>query len=466
MRSDEMGRGGADRYAGLNVRYIEDLLDYHQFVAFKKGIAVVAVAVVLLLAIVALAPRILTTTTSVVNVPITYTLLHENAEESNFSIWDARWARIDANPADSDDHWCRTMHDSHDGNHSIYCARIGYNSHYQTPIRMSDGSTGYTQPWNVNVTGLPATTPQSQWVMRYDTNQDAIMRKAVIDAQYYGNVTMTFWFWSHTGTSDAVQPDTNTSVGYDFLNALYFTGNGDNVEKHVLWTDSYQQATAQKWTEVTLSVPTDATMVGFEFVSGTTAPQGGDSSSAFASSGVRVTNGGMLEGVYLDGIYVNGSEPSAGLPLATTVEDMPSSQNSTEFPVSVAANNQSNLEYVNLFYRKDGSSSWTKYTTSSNHDGKFTSSPIDFIAPSNGTYEFLSQGMDRSGASETLRNKADAWTVVEPTSNVSGTALSLNDYAGQVPPPLVSIYPDAGIGLAECYDGAYRMMAAPLKWSL
>ena len=30
---------------------------------------------------------------------------------------------------------------------------------------MSDGSTGYTQPWNVNITGLPATTPQSQWVM-------------------------------------------------------------------------------------------------------------------------------------------------------------------------------------------------------------------------------------------------------------------------------------------------------------
>jgi hypothetical protein len=176
----------------------------------------------------------------------------------------------------------------------------------------------------------------------------------------------------------------------------------------------------------------------------------------------------MLEGVYLDGIYVNGSEPSAGLPLATTVEEMPSSQNSTEFPVSVAANNQSNLEYVNLFYRKDGSSSWTKYTTSSNRDGKFTSSPIDFVAPSNGTYEFLSQGVDRSGVSETLRNKADAWTVVEPTSNVSGTALSLNDYARYVPPPPASVYLGAGeqIGLAGCYDGTYRMMAATLKWSL
>jgi len=436
-------------------------------VAFRKGIAVVAVVVVLLLAVLALAPKILTTTTSVVNVPITYTLLHENAEESNFSIWDTRWVRIDANPADSDDHWCRTMHESHDGNHSIYCARIGYNSHYQTPIRMSDGSTGYTQPWNVNITGLPATTPQSQWVMRYDTNQDAIMRKAVTGAQYYGNVTMTFWFWSHTGTSDAVQPNTSTSVGYDFLNALYFTGSGDRLEKHVLWTDSYQQATAQRWTEVTLSVPTNATMVGFEFVSGTTTPQGGDSSSAFASSGVRVTNGGMLEGVYLDGINVNGSDPSANLPLATTVEEMPSDQNSTEFPVSVAANNQSNLEYINLFYRKDGSSSWTKYTTSSNGDGRFTSSPIDFVAPSNGTYEFLSQGVDRSGASETLRNKADAWTVVEPTSNVSGTTLSLSNHVGNASPPLTSVHLGAGeqIGLAGCIDGAHSMMAAALKWS-
>ncbi len=389
----------------------------------KKGVAAagIVLVVVCLLLLLALMPRVITRDDSAVNFPVTNVLLHENAEESNFTIWNARWDRYDANPASGDDHWCRTMHSYHDGNHSIYCARIGYNSHYMIPITMGDGSTGYVQPWNVNITGLPDTTPQSQWVMRYDTDQDAIMRKAIAGAQYYGNISMTFWFWSQTGSSDARQPGTNSSVGFDFLNALYFTGNGDGLVKHVLWTDSYQQATAQQWIKITLDVPNDATMVGFEFVSGTQAPKGGDPSNAFASSGVKVVNGGMLEGVYLDDIYVNDSDPSPDLPLATNVQELPYFQNSTEFPVGVATNNLSKLDHVNLYYRSDSNSAWTKYTTSSNPDGNFHTSPIEFTAPGNGTYEFFTQGVDRNGTAEPLRDQADAWTIVDTAAQVTTT---------------------------------------------
>ncbi|MDW5562891.1 MAG: hypothetical protein SA339_06650 [Methanomassiliicoccus sp.] len=393
----------------------------------KKGVVAIVLVVAGLLLVLALVPRGMLTGASAMNVPTTNVLLHEDAEESNYSIWDARWIRSDANPASGDDHWCRTMHDYHDGNHSIYCARIGANSHYMIPIRMADGSTGYVQPWNVNVTGLPATTPQTQWVMRYDTDQDALMRRAVPNAQYYANLSLTFWFWSHTGSSDAKQPGTNASVGYDFLNAVYYTGSGNSVTKHVLWTDNYQEATAQRWLQVKVSVPNNATMVGFEFVSGTKAPQGGDATNAFASSGVRMQKGGMLEGAYLDGIYVNGSDPSPNLPLTTSVEELPSFLNSTGFPIDVVADRPSDLSHVSLYYRTSGESAWTKYTTSSNRDGKFSSTPIMFIAPSNGTYEFMTQGVDLNGVAEPLHNKADAWTTVGPpvqetSSNTGGSS--------------------------------------------
>ena len=449
----------------------------------RTGMAAAAIAVVVtgLFVMLALMPNGFTSnsngtgaSTAATNAfPATHVLLHEDGEESNFTIWNDRWHRYDANPVDGDDHGCRTMHRAHGSNHSIYSARIGYNSHYQMPITMSDGSTGYVQPWNVNITDLPASTPQSQWVMRYDTNQDSVMQMAITGAQYYGNVSMTFWFWSQTSRSDAAQPGNNSPVGYDFLNALYYTGSGDGIEKHVLWTASYEQATAQQWNQVTLSVPTDATMVGFEFVSGTSAPQGGDASNAFASSGVRVVNGGMHEGVYLDDIYVNGTDPSSGLPLATQVQQLPPGQNGTEFPIGVAVNEPSSLAYVNLYYRMAGNGAWTKYTAPSNHDGRFTSNPIGFAAPGNGTYEFLTQGVDRNGTAEPLKDKADAWTIVDTVAPVTtikanGAALTSEPLSG---PVAVTFDPtDGDSGVKSTFyredDGAWTLYSGPFTLSV
>ena len=148
----------------------------------------------------------------------------EGGEEATYEDWNNRWPmRYDSNDDSSHDWWCRQMHEVHSGQRSIYCARNGYNSHYL------DRSGG--QPWNVNLTALPESVPQTNYVLRYDTDMDSIMRKEIVGARYYNKVTMTFWFYSDTGVSDAKQPGSGVTVGYDFLNAIYYTGMSDSIVK-------------------------------------------------------------------------------------------------------------------------------------------------------------------------------------------------------------------------------------------
>jgi hypothetical protein len=304
------------------------------------------------------------------------------------------------------------MHEVHSGLRSIYCARNGFNSHYKD-------STG-NQPWNVNLTSLPESASQSSYVLRYDTNQDSIMRKEVLGARYYNTVTMSFWFYSDTGVSDAKQSDSGETVGYDFLNAIYYTGSGEDMEKHVLWTDSQAQATAKTWTQVTLDVPNIATWIGFEFVSGTIAPEGGDASDAFSAQGITVLNGGMKEGVFLDDITVVGTDPAPDVPLVTSVSSLPHYEANRSFPVEIEDNApQVALEYAYLYYRMAGESNWTKYTTADNLGGSFSVFPINFVADQDGTYEFFSVGVNRNDVVEEMRNSADGSTIVDSSDPMS-----------------------------------------------
>jgi hypothetical protein len=360
------------------------------------------------------------------------TLISETAEESTYDEWNVQWSRFDANAASGEDYWCRTMHQVQGSGHSIYSARVGFNSHYLAPVAMPDGSTGRTQPWNVNVTAVDGTTvPQADWVMRYDTDQDSIMRKALVGGSAYGLITMTFSFYSSTGISTASQPGTGESVGYDFLNAIYYTGTGDQLVKHVLWTDTSVQAQARTWTQVSINVPNTATMVGFEFVSGTSAPTGGDAANAFTSSGVSVVNGGMQEGVYLDDILVVGSNAAPTIPLATSVDGLASLENKRTFPVGFTVNSPTDpFAYVNLYYRLGETGAWTKYATGANAAGGFTTSPITFTAASDGRYEFFTQGVDAKGNAETLRNAADAFTIVDSLSPTSSIVINPTQPSG------------------------------------
>jgi len=375
------------------------------------------------------------------------TFIHEDAEEATYALWDAQWERYDANKANlstDSDYWCRTMHEVHGGTHAVYCAKIGYNSHY---------TRSGAQCLNTNITANTS-SDQSNWVMRYDTEQDSIMRKTLDpNVRYYGTLTMTFWFYSDTGPSNAVQPGSGTSVGYDFLNAIYYTGTqaAGNLTKHVLWTDSYAEATAKSWIQKTVTVPTDATMVGFEFVSGSIAPSNGDANDAFASDGITVVNGGMREGVFLDDITVVGSDPLPTLPLASEVSDLPTYENNRTFPVSYTHNDpQVGLKWITLWYRVDEAGSWTKYTTSLRPDGKFVSSPIEFVAPSDGKYEFYTRATDQLDVVEDAPSSADAWTIVDsiaPSSNISVNGIeSGGSYTGHVTINLTATDATSGLG--------------------
>jgi hypothetical protein len=235
-----------------------------------------------------------------------YVFFTEGAEQPTFAQWDARWSKFDANTASSLDYWCRQGHEVHTGTHAAFCARSGYNSHYL--------NTASKQPMDVNITGLTGSFNIADQVLRYDTNEDAIMRKSIGGAKNYNNIALSFWFYSDTGKSNAVQPSSKASVGYDFLNVVYYTGSNSSLTKHVLWTDTEAQARAKAWTQVTLGVPNNMTWIGFEFVSGTTAPVGGDAPNAFSAYGIRTTpagSTGMKEGVFIDDITLTGTDVTA-----------------------------------------------------------------------------------------------------------------------------------------------------------
>jgi hypothetical protein len=341
------------------------------------------------------------------------TFISEGAEESTFALWNAEWERFDANTANDYDMWCRTMHEVHGGTHGIYCSKNGYNSHYY-----ANG----TQAEDVNITSSSDLTQKSH-ILRYDTGMDAIMRKQLDShARYYGTVTVTFWFYSDTGASDAKQPGSGETVGYDFLNLIYYTGTGDSRVKHVAWTDTEEEATAKTWAQKSVVIPSNSTWVGFEFVSGTVAPEGGDASSP--ASFIDMRNGGMKEGVFVDDITVVGTDRLPAEDLATAVDQLPAYQKSLTFNVNWTNNDpQVGMKWIDLYYRIDGTGNWIKYETSLRPDGKFpnTTATIAFTAPREGTYEFFTRGTDNLDVIEPARNVADATTTIDlsaPTSTI------------------------------------------------
>ncbi len=352
-----------------------------------------------------------------------YVFFTEEVEEPTFQEWHVRWHKTDQNPASSVDTWCRQMHNAHTGTHAAWCARQGYNDHYIN-------GTGQ-HPMNVNVTSMQPPLDYPNMVLRYDTDMDAIMRREIVGGSNYNDVTMTFWYYSDTGASDAKQPDTGSAVGYDFLNVIYYIGSENGLVKHVLWTDSYEEATAESWTKMTLSIPNTATWVGFEFVSGTVTPEGGDAPGSFSSSNVKIVpqgSSGLREGVFIDDVSVVGTDPVEDVPLMTHADPLPVYEKGNSFPVAWSQNDPAGagFDHVDLYYRMSGATQWTKYATVDNPQGKFTSSPITFQALQDGVYEFLTQGTDGNNKLESWRGVADTWTTFDTSTPQSSMTIKGN----------------------------------------
>lgn len=379
-------------------------------------------------------------------VPSSKVFFTENADEVVFQEWFDNWYKTDENPNDSVDTWCRSKHTFHSGGFAAYCAKSGYNSNYYNATD--------NQPYDFNLLNMSSEVPHSEYVQRYDTNMDAVMRKYVSGLGAYANITLSFWFYSDTGISDAAQPGTGTVVGYDFLNVVYYTGSNNSLSKHVAWTLSQEQAMAQSWMQASVEIPNNASWIGFEFVSGTEPPTNGDAYDAFAEYGVRTISGSSLgtrEGVFLDDISCIGTVPVGSLPLTTSVVPLDDYQTVGPFPVSFTDNAPwVAMDYIKLYYRVNGTGDWLLYTTAGRPDGKFESSPISFDPPGDGRYEFFTQGTDVNNVTEVRRDAADASTIVDTVSPLTAIAIYGNEggngYIGAASINLTSEDVTSGIG--------------------
>lgn len=92
----------------------------------------------------------------------------------------------------------------------------------------------------------------------------------------------------------------------------------------------------------------------------------------------------------------------------SSVGSLPTYETSLTFNVPFTASDTggSGVNYVELYYRKDGGS-WTKYGTT------FTSTPISFTASADGFYEFYTRATDNAGNVEDAPASADASTTVD-----------------------------------------------------
>lgn len=401
---------------------------------------------------------------AVIEIPETKTFLTEDTED--VTSWTNTWSRTDADPLASTDLWGPTMQKAHSGERSAYCARSGYNSHYLNQTNV--------QPANFNLLGAADNVSHTTYVQRYDTNMDTIMRKYISGAAYYNNITLSFWFYSDTGASNAAQPGVGTEVGYDFLNVVYYTGSNSSLTKHVAWTNNQTEAFSQTWTYASLNLPNNVTWIGFEFVSGSVVPAGGDASDAFSAYGVRTTpvgSTGMKEGVYIDDISCVGSEPVTSIPLTTAVEDLAPYQNTYSFPVGWTDNDPLGitLEWMYLYYRVNGTGDWIKYTTEEKPFGAFVKSPITFNVTHDGTYEFFTQGKAYNGTLEERRNAADASTMVDtvsPSSSIAFTGdLIGEEYDGSVTFSINSTDPASGVNETSyrINGGSWLTYTAPVE---
>jgi hypothetical protein len=282
------------------------------------------------------------------------------------SSWQNNWDRWDRDIGSDIDFWNSSMYNTPSGTgSSAWCAQQGYSSF----------------PLNANANNSD--------VMQYDTNMDAYMARSLGGIGSYTSVTLTFQYWALTGNS-------TTSLGNDYVWVSvsnltnYEPRSSDRTE---IWRQPASNSSG--WQTVTLSIPTDSTWISFNFRSGAAVPEGGP-----------------FIGVFLDNIDVEGSHNKV---LISGVGSLPSAtdQRSFDVPISVSELG-SELSYIELWYRINGSGSFMLYTAGGTHpSGRWASEPVPFTAPSEGRYEFFSRVADNWGNVESLKTSAERTVIVD-----------------------------------------------------
>ena len=315
-------------------------------------------------------------------------------DEDFESSWPGSWAIGDEDAASGYDYWGVTTYRSHQGSYSAWCAQVGSNS-------------GNGQP--------------NSALHYYDTDMGAYMEIALVGISGYDSVTLSFYYWAVTGTFSLA----------DYLAVWAWTGSA--------WTQLWTQpdVTSSGWQLVSVGIPLTATYLNFYFVSDPT------------------VGWGPYEGAYVDEIVISASD---SVPPTSWATSLPSYRSTSSFSASyVATDSGSGVNYVELYYRLGPSGSFTKYVTSGNPTGHWTTSPIVFDTTQtggNGLYQFYTRATDMFGNVEPAPASPDASTIVDTIApstlhSILGTAGTNGWYVSSVTVTLVAGDTTSGVASTE-----------------
>jgi hypothetical protein len=297
--------------------------------------------------------------------------------------WPGSWAVGDDVATSGDDYWGVTTYRSSQGTHSAWCAQVGTNS-------------GNGQP--------------NSGLHYYDTNMGAYMDTSLGGISGYDSVTLSFYYWAVTGS---------WSWG-DNLEVLAWDGS--------IWTQIWTQPSLSSngWQFASVGVPLTTTILSFYFVSDPTVGLG------------------PYEGAYVDDIIVTASDAVAP---TSSVSSLPAYTHTASLSVPYTASDSgSGINYVELYYRLGSTGSFSKYATTGNPSGHWTSSPITFdstLTGGDGLYQYYTIATDKYANVETAPGTPDASITVDTVApstlhSISGTTGSNGWYISSVSVTLVS----------------------------
>ncbi len=306
-----------------------------------------------------------------------------------------KWKVGDLDEGSDQDYWGTTQYTYTSYSHAAYCAAVGDNSqHGDMP--------------NVDITGVGGSfwAAPNDFTLRYDTSMSAYMARELDLEDGLTGLTLTFRYWTETGTGDHLEVSATTSDARD-----------PNVSDHApLWKQP--SADSSGWAQATVSLPEGTTWISFNFYSGPTAPDDEEHIGAF-----------------VDDVVVEASEQ---MDLVSSITGLPSSSNQTAVSFTVTVTGD--VDYgtrVEIYYRTSGTGDFQLYTTYNNPLGRWPVGIITFQAKGSGQYELFSRAYNGLWDQEPMKAVADATVWVDATPPVAshtltGTTTSGGWYSSEV----------------------------------
>lgn len=281
------------------------------------------------------------------------------------------WKVTDNNPASWYDFWGRSAVRSNSGSYSAWCAQNGYNSLNS----LANTVNGY-----------------------YDQNMSACMMVYLGNLEGYESVTLTFSYWAESGI---------TAVN-DYLEVRAFTGSA--------WVDLWKQPNVgnKTWESRVMGVPTSAEWVAFYF---------------FSDSLVGL---GPYEGVYVDDIVVYGNDIDQPSSMAGPLDPYMSGE-MVYVPYTASDAFGSGVEFVELYFRNESMTAFSRYEPPDNPEGQWTDGIIPFNATlfeGEGLYEFYTVATDHALNVEPAPGAADTYTTMDNTPPVTELVMGSDPSSG------------------------------------